>query len=253
MNLSEYKSDMELIKITEVNGNKAVSARELHSFLESKQQFADWIKRRIDQYEFVEYQDFEVIHNSMNNPIGGRPFIEYALSVDMAKELSMVEGNEKGKMARRYFIECERVAKSGGFQVPTTFKEALLLAAQQQEQIEVQQKQIKLMKPKEEFFDTVTGSKDACDMATTAKVLNMGVGRNTLFEILRDNKILQGNNQPMQRYVDAGWFRVVETQFTKKSGDISINFKTIVYQKGIDGIRKVVLTHLNKKGNEDRN
>ena len=124
--------------------------------------------------------------------------------------------------------------------LPQTFAEALRLAAEQAEQIEKQQARIEEMKPKEEFFDQVTDSKDACDMATVAKVLNMGIGRNNLFEILRNNKILQGNNQPMQRYIDLGWFRVIETQFTKKSGDICINFKTIVYQKGVEGIRKIL-------------
>ena len=130
--------------------------------------------------------------------------------------------------------------------LPQTFAEALRLAAEQAEQLEKQQGRIEEMKPKEEFFDQVTDSKDACDMATVAKVLNMGIGRNKLFEILRDNKILQGNNQPMQRYVDSCWFRVIETQFTKPNGDICINFKTIVYQKGIEGIRKL-LTSLGYK------
>ena len=130
--------------------------------------------------------------------------------------------------------------------LPQTFAEALRLAAEQAEQLEKQQARIEEMKPKEEFFDQVTDSKDAYDMATVAKVLNMGIGRNKLFEILRDNKILQGNNQPMQRYVDSCWFRVIETQFTKPNGDICINFKTIVYQKGIEGIRKL-LTSLGYK------
>ena len=100
----------ELIKITEQSGKKAVSARELHTFLESKQQFADWIKNRITEYGFTENQDFEVFHNFMKNPSGGRPLTEYALTVNMAKELSMVEGNDKGKQARRYFIACEEKA-----------------------------------------------------------------------------------------------------------------------------------------------
>ncbi len=102
----------ELIKITEHDGKRAVNARELHQFLENKRQFADWIKQRIDQYGFVENQDFEVIHNFVKNPEGGRPTTEYALSINMAKELSMVENNEKGRMARKYFIECEKKANA---------------------------------------------------------------------------------------------------------------------------------------------
>lgn len=98
----------QLITITENNGNKAVSARELHTFLESKQDFSNWIKKRINEYNFVENEDFEVYDKFIVNPQGGRPTIEYAISVDMAKELSMVEKNDKGKQARRYFIAIEK-------------------------------------------------------------------------------------------------------------------------------------------------
>lgn len=101
----------ELIPINESNGKRAVSARMLHTFLENKRNFTDWINQRISQYGFVENQDFEVFHKFVKNPNGGRPQDEYAISVEMAKELSMVENNEKGKMARQYFIRCEEVAK----------------------------------------------------------------------------------------------------------------------------------------------
>lgn len=97
-----------LIPINESNGNKAVSARDLHAFLESKQEFANWIKNRIEKYDLVENVDYVVFDKSVKNPNGGRPQVEYALTIDAAKELSMVEGNEKGKEARRYFIACEK-------------------------------------------------------------------------------------------------------------------------------------------------
>lgn len=98
--------------------------------------------------------------------------------------------------------------------------------------------------PKVEFFEQVTGSKDTVDMAQAAKVLNMGIGRNKLFELLRDNKVLQQNNQPYQKYIDCGYFRVIESKFTKPTGDTSINLKTVVYQKGLNHIRKLI----NKEG-----
>ena len=71
---------------------QAVSARELHAFLQSRQQFADWIKNRIADYDFVENQDFVTFSENYEK---GRPRLEYALTLDMAKELSMVERNEK--------------------------------------------------------------------------------------------------------------------------------------------------------------
>lgn len=103
----------ELIKITENNGKKAVNARDLHEFLESKKDFSSWIKDRIERYDFVENEDYVVLLPKVGEQTGrgGHNKIEYALSMDAAKELSMVEGNEKGKQARRYFIECEKTLK----------------------------------------------------------------------------------------------------------------------------------------------
>lgn len=128
--------------------------------------------------------------------------------------------------------------------VPTTFAEALRLAAEQQEQIEAQQKLIEVQAPKAEFYDDVVESKDSMPMDKVVKTLNMGIGINKLFALLRDEKILMRNNTPYQQYVDAGWFRCVESKFSKPNGDICINVKTVVLQKGLDGIRKL----LRKKG-----
>ncbi len=100
-----------LITITEQNGNQVVNARELHQFLEVDTKFTMWLERRINEYGFTENEDFEVLPNFGKNSKGGRPSKEYAISLDMAKELSMVERNEKGKQARRYFIECEKQMK----------------------------------------------------------------------------------------------------------------------------------------------
>lgn len=99
-----------LIPIIEHDGRRAVNARELHAFLDSKQDFSTWIKARIDKYGFVENQDYQSFHKIVERETGGTTRIEYALSLDMAKELSMVENNEKGRKARKYFIECEKVA-----------------------------------------------------------------------------------------------------------------------------------------------
>lgn len=110
-----------LINVWETEkGNQAVSARELYQFLEVGREFANWIKARIEKYGFIENKDFYKLYfnqhgnmlpivNSVNidsqRVIGGR--IEYVLTLNMAKELAMVENNEKGKEARRYFIQCE--------------------------------------------------------------------------------------------------------------------------------------------------
>lgn len=88
----------------------SVDARGLHEFLEVKTQFKDWIARRIADYDFTEGSDFSSFLSE--SPKRGRPTREYALSLDMAKELAMVERTDRGKQARQYFIECERRAQA---------------------------------------------------------------------------------------------------------------------------------------------
>ena len=99
----------ELIKITKENGRQAVSARELHVFLESKQDFSTWIKGRISKYDFQENVDFTRLHKVVESEDSNLKTkkIEYVLSLNMAKELAMLENNKKGHRARRYFIKCE--------------------------------------------------------------------------------------------------------------------------------------------------
>ena len=101
------------LQLQTINGNavETVSARELHAFLEVGRDFSNWVKGRISEYDFVENQDFVVFAKIGENPNGGRPSQEYYITLDMAKELSMVERNEKGKQARKYFIECEKRLK----------------------------------------------------------------------------------------------------------------------------------------------
>lgn len=93
------------------DGSDVASARDLHEFLGSKQDFSDWIKKRIAKYGFTENQDYTSFHKIMERENGSTTRIEYAITIDMAKELSMVEGNAKGKQARQYFIACEKKLK----------------------------------------------------------------------------------------------------------------------------------------------
>lgn len=86
-------------------GEKVVDGRELHGFLQSKQDFSDWIKARVEKYGFVLGDDFSI---SLGKSSGGRPSNEYILKLDIAKEIAMVENNEQGRAARKYFIEVEK-------------------------------------------------------------------------------------------------------------------------------------------------
>jgi anti-repressor protein len=82
------------------------NARELHSFLEIQTRYNDWVKNRINEYGFIQDEDYLVITERTN----GRPRKEYHITLDMGKELGMVERNERGRQIRKYFIECERRA-----------------------------------------------------------------------------------------------------------------------------------------------
>ena len=108
-------------------------------------------------------------------------------------------------------------------------------------ELQEQKKIILEQQPKVEFYDDVAGSKDAVAMKEVAKVLGIkGLGRNKLFKFLRDRKILDRNNMPYQEYVDRGYFRVIEQRYNTNNGDIKITFTTLVYNKGIEYIRKLL-------------
>lgn len=116
-----------------------------------------------------------------------------------------------------------------------------------QKENELQKQRLIEQAPKVEFFDDVAGSSDTIDMKEAAKVLNIkGFGRNNLFEFLRNQNVLDRNNQPYQKYVDTGYFRVIESKFTLPTGEIKISLKTVVFQKGLDFIRRLI-----KKGQDN--
>ena len=92
-------------------GVGTVSARELHSFLEIEEDFPSWIKNRISEYDFIENQDYITLHFKMPQmvrEIDGTARSEYFITLNMTKQLAMLENNEKGKQVRQYFIECEK-------------------------------------------------------------------------------------------------------------------------------------------------
>ena len=109
-----------------------------------------------------------------------------------------------------------------------------------QRRIEDANKEIAKLKPAAEFAYQICSSKDAIDIGNCAKVLNRNIGRNSLFEFLRNQKILQQDNIPYQKYIDSGYFRVIETKYTIPSGETKISLKTLVLQKGVAYINKLL-------------
>lgn len=134
-----------------------------------------------------------------------------------------------------------QIRKTGAYKLPQTYSQALLELAKEVEAREKAEALALEMKPKADFFDAVADSKTAVGMNDVAKVLNFkGFGRNKMFEFLRNQGVLMSDNIPKQHYVDCGWFRVIEQKY-QRNGETCINFKTLVYQKGIGGIRNLLI------------
>lgn len=101
-------------------------------------------------------------------------------------------------------------------------------------------KQNEKLLPAANFAYQLCSSKDTIEIGECAKVLNKNIGRNRLFEFLRNNNVLQSNNIPYQKYIDAGYFRVIESKYVTPNGETKISLKTVVFQKGVAYINKLL-------------
>lgn len=246
----------ELIPITQTeDGNQLVDARTLHEFLGCETRFNDWINRRIKSYGFAEDEDYVILYSKMSNESTNnlRSPIDYGLTLDMAKQLCMVENNARGMEARKYFIECERRAKSQAPQLSTR-REILLqlrqvteIALEQETELirlnevnAIQNERLTEAKPKVVAYDNLMDADGYATMNRAAKIL--GIGPNILFDILRTNKILMSNgkdrNIPYQKYIDAGWFVIKVSSYSKKDGSSGASSTTRVTTKGIIKLRE---------------
>ena len=203
-------------------------------------------KRHADVLESIdkilENGDYRSLLISSSYKVEGqkREYKEYLLTKDgFTLYMFNIQGYNDFKLAYiNKFNEMERALQ---FNTPQTFAEALKLAYEQQLVIEEQKQNLIEAEPKIEFYDTVTGSDTTIDLGQAAKVLNYkGLGRNKLFQYLRDKDILMSGNTPYQKYVDAGYFRLIETTWNTPNNDSMIYLKTVVYQKGLDFLSKVI-------------
>lgn len=217
---------------------QAVSARDLHAFLDVGKDFSTWIKDRISQYGFVEQHDFVTYSAAPQNGGAGNrgQRVEYAISLDMAKELAMVERNERGKQARLYFIDCERRAKRAGqidLSDPIQLRNALLSYS---DKVIALESKVQEQAPKAAFHDDVAEAINGQTVQEVAKVL--GTGPNRLFQWLRESGVLMDNNLPYQKHVDMGHIRVVERRFRDRHGEVHTYTKSLITGKGLIYIQK---------------
>lgn len=143
-----------LIPIQDNDGAQAVMGRDLYKFLGVKERYTQWVARHIKRYGFVAGQDFI---REIGESTGGRPSENHILTMDMAKELAMVQGNAKGKQARQYFIECERRAKAAAPALPQTYKEALIALIAEVEAKEKAEEEAQLMSQRLQVIEGTNG------------------------------------------------------------------------------------------------
>lgn len=217
----------ELIKVTESNGVQAVSARDLYRFLDATERFSSWIERQF-QYGFNEFVDY--VGCKEFNTLANQELDDYSLTIDCAKEISMLQKNDKGKIARQYFIEVEKKYKQNN--LPASYLDALkaLVASEEQKQL-IEARNLEL-EPKAEVYDKLSNGINLLTFNDAAK--SLGYGRNTLMKILRDRMILRHNNTPYQRYMDSEYFEVKITpisigQFLKNQNQTYVTAKGLIW------------------------
>lgn len=228
----------ELIKIEEKNGEQLVSARELHKFLEVTERFQQWIDKKIEKYNFIENKDY--IGCKFFNTLAKQELQDYLLKIPMAKELAMLQNNEKGKQAREYFIKCEEAWNSPEMILARANQIQARMLENYKDKVILLEKKIEEDKPKVIFAGAVETSKTSIligDLAKLIKQNGIDMGQKRLFAWLRENNYLikrQGSdyNMPTQRAMELGLFEIKETAVTHSDGHITVNKTPKVTGKG---------------------
>lgn len=209
--------------------------RDLHAFLEVATAYKDWFPRMVG-YGFEEEKDFS---SFLSESTGGRPRADHIITLDMAKEISMIQRTDKGKQARQYFIECERRARSPKIDASQITRMELIQIAMnaEQERLALEAKN-KELEPKAEAYSSFIEADGKYSIGAVGKML--GIGQNKLFRELRNRRVLisKGNmrNTPYQHYMHH--FEVKAYTITHSDGTESVRHTTYVQPSGIDFIRK---------------
>lgn len=216
----------ELLKINYEAEQPTVSARDLHEALEVKSNFTTWFNRMCE-YGFREKIDFKTCFPKMESEShGGQNMIDHEISIDMAKQICMIQRSEKGKLYRQYFIDLEKAWNTP----EQIFARALKMADQKIEKLKETNagllEDVERMRPKEIFADAVKASTSSILIGDLAKLLRQNgvdIGQKRLFEYLRNHGYLikrKGSdwNMPTQKSMNMGLFEIKESTHIDGNG-----------------------------------
>ena len=229
----------ELLKVNYDNDRITLSARELHEFLEIKTKYKDWFPRMCT-YGFDENVDYRAMAQKRATAQGNETtYVDHEITLDMAKEIAMIQRSDKGKEVRQYFLELERRWNS-----PEAVMNRALEYSRKQVKALMEEKQGLIeennqLKPKALFADAVSASNESILIGQLAKLIRQNgyeIGQNRLFEWMRENEYLikkgERYNQPTQKSMDLGLFEVKERTITNPDGSTRITLTTKVTGKG---------------------
>lgn len=250
----------ELIKVNYQNDRPTVLARELHEFLEVKTAFKDWFPRMCE-YGFSQGVDFNPLKNEQVRLEGDRQVTrmidDAQLTIEMAKEICMLQRNERGKQARQYFIQLEKDWNSPELVMARALKMANSKIDSLEERTIYLEQQIEKDRPKVLFADVVSVSDSVILIGDLAKILRQNgveMGQTRLFQWLRENGYLikqrgSSYNMPTQKAMKLGLFKIKETCVTHSDGHTTLNRTPKVTGKGqVYIINKI----LEKNGNKNQ-
>lgn len=228
-------NDNVVIPLTDHDGTQAVMGRDLHKFLGVSERYTQWFAR-MEEYGFTAGQDFI---RETGKSTGGRPSVNHIISLDMAKEISMIQRTDKGKQARQYFIECERRAKQPTINGAELTRMELIQIAMNAEterlQLEAKNKELE---PKADAYDEFIDATGKYNIGTVAKMF--GKGQNWLFRELRNSGVLISKgamrNTPYQQYMHH--FEVKAHSFERANGSQGVSYTTYVQPSGIHFIQR---------------
>lgn len=226
-----------LLTINYETEQPTVSARELHAGLEISERFQSWFNRQL-QYGFQENTDY--VGRKEFNTLAKQELQDYFISVDMAKQICMIQRSEKGRQYRQYFLDLEKAWNTP----EQIFARALKMADQQIEKLKASNASlvadVQRMKPKEVFADAVSASNTCILIGELAKILKQNgvdIGQNRLFTWMRENRFLISRkgtdyNMPTQKSMEAGLFEIKERTINNPDGSVRITKTVLVTGKG---------------------